>query len=241
MSGDTVRMAVTAARTLVDGEACFVGIGIPSLAVMVAKHTHAPLITPIYESGAYGTTPAALPMSTGSPSIAAGAACLGDCSLVFGDLQAGRIDVGILSAAQVDRRGNLNSTVIGDYHQPKVRLVGSGGAHDIASLVGRLVIVMPHDPRRFVECVDFATAPGFDDDGNRPEGTRGAGPVALVTPRAKFSFPDGELTLAGLQTGFGVDDAVEGFGWTVPRADEIVDIEPPTPTEAETARRWLVG
>lgn len=241
MSGDTVRMSVAAARCLRDREACFVGIGIPSLAALVAKYTHAPELTPIYESGAYGTVPPTLPMSTGSPSIAAGAACLGDCSLVFGDLQAGRIDVGVLSAAQVDRRGNLNSTVIGDYRRPRVRLVGSGGSHDIASLVGRLAIVMPHDPRRFVERVDFVTAPGFGDDGNRSQGTRGAGPVDLVTPRAWFTFPDGELTLAGLQAGFDVDDAVEGFGWTVPSADEIVDIDPPTTIETEAVRRWVAG
>jgi glutaconate CoA-transferase subunit B len=232
------RMSAVAARSLRDGEACFVGIGVPSVAALLAKHTHAPDLALVYESGAYGTVPPALPMSTGSPSIAAGAACLGDCALVFGDLQAGRIDVAVLSAAQVDRRGNLNSTVIGDYRQPKVRLVGSGGAHDIASLVGRTIIVMPHDPRRFVERVDFATAPGFGDDGRRPAGTRGRGPVELITPRGRFGFPSGQLTLEAVQTGFEVEQALEGFGWQVPVAPDLIELEPPAAEEVEIMRRW---
>ena len=269
---DTERASAAAARQLQDGEACFVGIGMPSVAALLAKHTHAPRLTLVYESGAYGTVPPELPMSTGSPSVARGALCIGDCSLdscersVFGDLQAGRIEVGLLSAAQVDRRGNLNSTVIGDYRHPKVRLVGSGGAHDIASLVGRTVIVMPHDPRRFVDRVDFVTAPGFDDDGRRPPGTRGAGPVALVTPRATFGFSDGEMTLDAVHEGFIADqhrrlllsagdpevllkvhegftaeEAVEGFGWDVPRADRIGEISAPGPAEIEIMRRWTGG
>jgi glutaconate CoA-transferase subunit B len=238
---DTERASAAAALQLRDGEACFVGIGMPSIAALLAKHTHAPRLALVYESGAYGTEPAELPMSTGSPSVARGAACIGDCSLVFGDLQAGRIDVGLLSAAQVDRRGSLNSTVIGDYRHPKVRLVGSGGAHDIASLAGRTVIVMPHDPRRFVERVDFVTAPGLDDEGRRPPGTRGAGPVALVTPRATFGFSTGEMTLESVHEGFTADEAVEGFGWDVPRADRVGEIGAPGEAEIEIMRRWTGG
>ncbi len=241
MIRDEERISAIAARSLQDGEACFVGIGIPSIAALLAKHTHAPRLSLIYESGAYGTVPPTLPMSTGSPSIAAGAACLGDCGLVFGDLQAGRIDVAILSAAQVDRRGNLNSTVIGDYRRPKIRLVGSGGAHDIASLVGRTVIVMPHDPRRFVERVDFVTAPGLGDDGYRPSGTRGRGPVELITPRARFGFAGGELTLEALQDGFDVDQALEGFDWRIPVVAEPARLDPPTAEEIEIMRRWTGG
>ncbi len=230
--------SAAAARMLTDGEACFVGIGTPSIAALVAKHCHAPDLTLVYESGAYGTVPQTLPMSTGSPSVASGASCLGDCGLVFGDLQAGRIDVAILSAAQVDRAGNLNSTVIGPYRSPKVRLVGSGGAHDIASLVGRTIIVMPHDPRRFVERVDFVTAPGFDESGVRPKGTRGMGPVALVTPRAVFGFPDGELRLEALQAGHDAESATEGFAWSVPLADRVERLDPPTAEEMEIMARW---
>ena len=238
MIRDDERISAIASRSLRDGEACFVGIGIPSIAALLAKHTHAPRLSLIYESGAYGTIPPVLPMSTGSPSIAAGAACLGDCGLVFGDLQAGRIDVAILSAAQVDRHGNLNSTVIGDYRKPRVRLVGSGGAHDIASLVGRTIIVMPHDPRRFVARVDFVTAPGFGDDGTRPASTRGSGPVELVTPRARFGFATGELALEALQHGFEVDQALEGFEWEVPVVADPVRLGPPTTEEIEIMRRW---
>lgn len=221
-----------------DGDACFVGIGTPSVAALLAKQAHAPNLSLIYESGAYGTVPSQLPMSTGSPSVASGASCLGDCSLVFGDLQAGRIDVAILSAAQVDRFGNLNSTVIGPYRSPKVRLVGSGGAHDIASLVGRTLIVMPHDPRRFVERVDFVTAPGFEETGDRPAGTRGEGPVAIVTPRAIFGFPLGVMRLEALHAGHDATSATEGFGWRVPVADRIERIEPPTRQEMEIMARW---
>jgi glutaconate CoA-transferase, subunit B len=233
---DAVWTAVTAARELVDGEVCFVGIGSPSEAALVAKRTHAPDLVLVYESGAVDARPDVLPLSTGSPSVAAPTAYLGDCLDVFGALQAGRIDVGLLSAAQVDRWGNLNSTVIGGtYERPKVRLVGSGGAHDIAALVGRLVIVMPHDPRRFVERVDFITAPGLDERGRRPAGTQGLGPVALVTSRARFTFERGELTLAGLRRGFGPDDAVEGFPWEVPHAGDLPVLPDPDPAEAA----WL--
>ena len=227
MLDDDGRMAAAAARELVDGETCFVGIGVPSVAAILAKRTHARNLVLIYESGAVDAVPPSLPLSTGSPSIAADTAFLGDCLGVFGDLQAGRLNVGLLSAAQVDRLGNLNSTVLGPYEHPKLRLVGSGGAHDIASLVGRVVIVMPHDPRRFVEQVDFITAPGLDPRGGRPPGTRGAGPSALITPRARFTFEAGELTLAGLQPGFSADDATEGFGWAVPAADEVVELPHP--------------
>ena len=154
-------LVLATALELADHESCFVGIGVPSLAAMLAKRTHAPNLVLIYESGAIDANPPIPPLSTGSPSVTADTAMIGDCLDVFGDLQAGRIDVGLLSAAQVDRHGNLNSTVIGDYRKPKLRMVGSGGAHDIASLANRVVIVMPHDPKRFVASVDFITSPGF--------------------------------------------------------------------------------
>lgn len=222
MADDEVWMSAVAARELRDGEVCFVGIGSPSIAALLARHRHAPGLVLVYESGAVDADPPTLPLSTGSPSVAARTPYLGDCLDVFGALQAGRIDVGLLSAAQVDRFGNLNSTFVGgSYAQPKVRLVGSGGAHDIASLVGRTVIVMPHDPRRFVERVDFVTAPGLDPDGLRAAGTRGDGPVVLVTSRGRFTFAGGELTLAGVRDGRSADDAVEGFGWEVARADDL--------------------
>ena len=131
---------------------------------------------------------------------------------VFTMLQQGRIDVGMLSAAEVDRRGNLNSTVIGPYDKPKVRLPGSGGAHDIAVLARRLLILMPHDPQRFVEKVGFATSPGHPAGKTRQAaGLTGGGPSALVTPRALFRFDGGEMTLAATRADLSADDAVEGI------------------------------
>ncbi len=226
---DEIFMASVAARELLDDEVCFVGIGSPSVAAVLAKHRHAPSMTLVYESGAMGALPDVLPLSTGSPCISQPVSYLGDCTDVFGAMQAGRMEVGVLSAAQVDRRGNLNSTIIGGtYREPKLRLVGSGGAHDIASLISRLVIVMPHDPRRFVERVDFITAPGLDEHGRRPAGTQGVGPVCVVTSRARFDLATGELRLVGVRAGLSADDAVEGIPWDVPRADELAVLPEPS-------------
>jgi glutaconate CoA-transferase subunit B len=210
-------LVLAAALELVDNESCFVGIGVPSLAAMLAKRTHAPNLVLIYESGAIDANPPIPPLSTGSPSVTADTAMIGDCLDVFGYLQAGRIDVGLLSAAQVDRHGNLNSTVIGEYRHPKLRMVGSGGAHDIASMANRVVIVMPHDPRRFVTAVDFITSPGFlNGHGERAQcGLRG-GPHAVITGRGRFVFLGEELHLERSFQPFSLAQAVEGFGWDVP-------------------------
>lgn len=230
-AGESERMVVAAARELADGEVCFVGIGVPSLAAVLAKKTHAPGLTLVYESGAIGSVPPVPPLSTGSPSVVDGVAMVGDCLTVFGSLQAGYVDVGLLSAAQVDRRGNLNSTVIGPYLSPKVRLVGSGGAHDIASLARRVVIVMPHDPRRFVPRVDFVTTPGHPDTGAAP-----LGPSSVVTPRGRFVFVDGEMTLWAVHEGYTGDDAVEGLEWAPPRADPLEKLSAPTESELRVLR-----
>ena len=210
-------LVLATALELADKETCFVGIGVPSLAAMLAKRTHAPNLVLIYESGAIDANPPVPPLSTGSPSVTADTAMIGDCLDVFGDLQAGRIDVGLLSAAQVDRHGNLNSTVIGDYRHPKLRMVGSGGAHDIASMASRVVIVMPHDPRRFVAAVDFITSPGFlKGNGERAQcGLRG-GPHAVITGRGRFVFRQEEMHLERSFHPFTLTQAVEGFGWEVP-------------------------
>ena len=158
---DEIVMTVATAQEIADGDICFVGVGVPSLAAMVAKRTSAPNARLVYESGAIDSNPLRPPLSTGSPEVVERTAMLGRCLDVFAMLQAGRFELGLLSAAQVDRLGNLNSTAIGRYESPRLRLVGSGGAHDIASLARETVIIMPHDPRRFVEAVDFATSPGI--------------------------------------------------------------------------------
>lgn len=220
-------MAWHAASEITDGEVVFVGIGAPGHAAMMARRTHAPAISMVFESGVMGADPRELPLSTGSPSVARDAAMHGSMLDVFSDLQQGRIDVGLLSGAEVDRRGNLNSTAIGGYASPKVRLPGSGGAHDIAVLARRVVIVMPHDPKRFVERVDFVTSPG-----HRPGrqydvgGVRREGPVAVVTSRALFRFDDGEMTLAALAPGLTADEALVGFAWPVPRRVELATLLP---------------
>ncbi|MDH3232780.1 MAG: CoA-transferase subunit beta [Alphaproteobacteria bacterium] len=225
---DAERMVVGAARELKDGEICFVGVGVPSLAAMLAKRTHAPELVLIYESGAIATNPPSPPLSTGSPTVIEDCAMIGSCLDVFATLQSGRFDLGLLSAAQIDRYGNLNSTVIGDYRQPKLRLVGSGGAHDIACLAREVMVIMPHDPRRFVERVDFLTSPGLRSDANGidPGAVRGHGPRCVVTSRARFDFEAGELTLNAVFEGFSADDAVEGFNWSLPRRGWVETLPP---------------
>lgn len=212
---EDLNLIVATAALLRDGETCFVGIGVPSLAAMLAKRTHAPNLVLIYESGAIDADPAIPPLSTGSPCIPDSSVMIGDCLDVFGDLQAGRIDVSLLSAAQVDRFGNLNSTVIGDYRKPKLRMVGSGGAHDIESLA-RTIILMPHEPRRFVPFVDFVTSPGTTDRDGRPYPRREkTGPSDLITGRGRFHFKGGALTLAETFAPFGKAEATDGFSFEV--------------------------
>jgi len=233
MSGtvnEDFNLIVATALSLKNGDTCFVGIGIPSLAAMVAKRTHAPDMVLIYESGAIDADPVIPPLSTGSPCIPESASMLGDCLDVFGDLQAGRIDIGLLSAAQVDRFGNLNSTVIGDYKTPKLRMVGSGGAHDIATLAPRTIILMPHQPRRFVDFVHFVTSPGTTDrDGRghkRPDKT---GPSELITGRGRFTFDGGVLTLAETFAPFTRAEALDGIPFdvgTIPAFRESLDLPP---------------
>jgi glutaconate CoA-transferase subunit B len=222
---------------LQDGEVCFVGIGNPSDAALLAKHSHAPDMTLIYESGVIGSDPKEPPLSTGSPSVADGAMMITDGLGVFAELQAGRIDVGLLSAAQVDPFGNLNSTVIGDYANPKIRMVGSGGAHDIACLAKRLVILMPHDPRRFVEKVDFITSPGVSQE--RPGLNLPSGPSALVTERARFTFESGVAQLAATMPGFSEEEAVEGIPWVIEKSSSFAAVDTYSSTAIEVVKSRL--
>ena len=228
---EAARFVALAAREIADRQVLFVGIGVPSLAAIAAKRFHAPDSVLIYESGAVDALPPVPPLSTGSPSVVANTAMVTSCLTVFSMLQRGSFDLGLLSAAQVDRRGNLNSTCLGPYDKPKVRLVGSGGAHDIAVLAKNVCIMMPHDPRRFVEEVDFVTSPGLrggETDGELRK-IRGGGPQAVLTPRARFTFAAGELTLEALAPAVSRDEALEGFTWDVPVVPdlrELPEIEP---------------
>lgn len=234
-----LRLAWMAASLIPDDCRVFVGIGAPCSAAMLARRNHASKIDMIFESGVMGADPCVLPLSTGSPSVASGALMVGSMLDVFSTLQRGEIDIGLLSGAQVDRRGNLNSTVIGDPSSPKLRLPGSGGAHDIAALARDVLILMPHEPRRFVEKVDFITSPGHVSGRSERAGL-GNGPKAVATDRALFGFLDGEMTLIGRYADIEEDAAVEHVGWPVRRADRIELIDPPS-AENATAFRGFSG
>jgi glutaconate CoA-transferase subunit B len=223
-------LVVAAAACLHDGEVCFVGIGSPSLAAMYALRTHAPNLVLVYESGVVGARPRDVPLSTGSETVIRGAAMVAPMTTVFGELQAGRVDVGLLSGAQVDGTGNVNSTRLGPREQPRTYLAGSGGAHDIGLLARRTVILMPHDPRRFADRVDHVTTPGLVPDSAVPHPR---GPATLVTDRARFAYRDGEVVLDRLCPGVEVDAALDGIPWPV-RVDSTVE-ETVIPSEADLA------
>jgi glutaconate CoA-transferase subunit B len=232
-------MTVAAARMLSDVRTCFVGIGVPSAAANLARLVHAPHIVLIYESGAIGAKPDRLPLSIGDGILADCADAVVPISEIFNYwLQSGRIDLGFLTAAQIDRLGNLNTTVIGpDYRHPTVRLPGAGGAPEIASLCHELIIVLHHTRRAFVERLDFVTSVGFGNaPGDRARlGLKGNGPRAIVTDLGILQpDPDScELTLVRLFPGSSVREAQEATSWPL-RASPHIDIEPP-PSAQELA------
>ncbi len=228
-------MTIHAARLLRDGDTVFVGVGLPNLACNLARRTHAPNLVMIYEAGVIGARPARLPLSIGDPTLVSGACSV--CSMydIFSlYLQRGNVDVGFLGGAQIDRFGNINATVIGDYQHPKVRLPGSGGSMEIAAWANRCYIITPHQKRRFPEKVDFRTSAGFL--GGRTErecaGLRGGGPQAVVTNLGILQ-PDesGELVLTALHPGATVEHARENTGWQLKVAAELRQTEPLTDEE----------
>lgn len=221
-------MVVAAARALAGERVCFVGVGPPNLACALAKRTVAPDLTLIYESGVVGAEPARLPLSIGDPALVTGAVAVTGMSELFGNyLQRGLVDVAFLAGAQVDRHGNLNTTVIGEYSRPKVRLPGSGGACEIALNAGRVFIMMNQSPRTFVERVDFVTSPGHPPRG------RGGGPDTVVTQLGLYRFSQGEMTLTHLQPGVTVDQVQEATGWEVAVTGNVAVLEHPTGAELE--------
>jgi len=237
-------MIACAARLLRDGEVVFVGIGIPNVAVNLARRTHAPNLVLIYESGAVGAQPERLPSSIGDPALVAGA--LGVCSMpeVFQYyLQRGLIDVGFLGAAQIDRFGNINTTVVGDYRQPKVRLPGSGGACEIAILARRILVVMPHRRRAFPERVDFRTSPGYLGGGDERQRMRlpGAGPEAVITDLGilRFAADTREMELASVHPGVAVQKVRAETGWPLRVCEPLHTTEPPTARELQVLREEL--
>ncbi len=236
-------MTINAARLLRDGDVVFVGVGLPNLACNLARRTHAPSLVMIYEAGVIGAQPARLPLSIGDPTLVSGA--LSVCSMyeIFTlYLQRGNIDVGFLGGAQIDRFGNINATVIGDYQQPKVRLPGSGGSMEIAAWANRCYIMTPHQKRRFPEKVDFRTSAGFLSGRAEREAAnlRGQGPQAVVTNLGLLE-PDenGELTLTALHPNIEVEQVRENTGWDLKVAAELRVTEPPGAEELEILREDL--
>ncbi|MGH8124268.1 MAG: CoA-transferase subunit beta [Rhodanobacteraceae bacterium] len=234
-------MTVAAARLLKDQTVCFVGIGLPSAACNLARLTHAPGIVLIYESGAIGTRPDVLPLSIGDGELAETATCVVPLPEIFSFyLQAGRVDVGFLGAAQIDRYGNLNSTVIGAYERPRVRLPGAGGAPEIALLAKQVFVMLRATPRSCVTKLDFCTSAGYlSGDGARARvGAPGAGPRAVITDFGMLApHPDSEeLQLVALFDGVDIDEACAAVGWPLRKATTIETITAPTPHELETLR-----
>ncbi len=224
----TEMMAAVAARELRDGEVTFVGIGLPNLACNLARALHAPNLVLIYESGAVGAAPDRLPVSIGDPSLVTGSLMVCPMADVFQlFLQNGRIEVGFLGGAQIDRWGNINTTVVGSYREPKVRLPGSGGAAEIAIHARRVLVISRLSARSFPAEVDFVTSPGHRSHGSSRQelGMPGAGPVKVVTDKAILeSDPgSGELILSALYPGVAVEDVQRGVGWPL-RAQEVLDI-----------------
>jgi len=212
-------MAVAAARRLQDGMVCFVGIGLPSTAANLARRVHAPGCVLVYESGTIGAKPQRLPLSIGDGELAETADAVVSVPEMFGYwLQGGRIDVGFLGAAQIDRFGNLNSTVIGDYDSPKVRLPGGGGAPEIATGVRDVFVLLRHAPRAFVDELDFLTSVG--------ERVR-----VVVTDLGVLEPRDGELTLTFVHPSASVEQAREATGWELRIADDVQVSDPPTTRE----------
>jgi glutaconate CoA-transferase subunit B len=233
------RMAVRASQELHDREVVFVGIGLPNLACNLARATHAPQLFMIYESGTIGTLPARLPVSIGDPTLVTDSlAIVSQADIFQGYLQGGLIEVGFLGGAQVDRYGNINTTVIGDYANPKIRLPGSGGACEIATHSQRVLIMMRMSPKTFVAKCDFVTSPGSRMDSSKPSKdlgkTRnelklpGGGPTKAITDLGVLEMIDGEFTLTEIYDGVTIDQVKQNCGWELRIATQLKTI--PTPS-----------
>jgi len=236
-------MIIHAARLLRDGDVVFVGVGQPNLACNLAKRTHAPNLVMIYEAGVIGAEPARLPLSIGDPTLVSGSLSVVSMYDIFANyLQRGNVDVGFMGGAQIDRYGNINATVIGDYAHPKVRLPGSGGSQEIAAWANRCYIMTPHQKRRFPEKVDFLTSAGFlRGRAQRLEtGVRGGGMLAVVTDIGILE-PDetGEMVLTALHAGKTFEDAKANTGWDLRAAPQIKTTEPVTERELKILREEL--
>jgi glutaconate CoA-transferase subunit B len=230
-------MIIAAARQLEGERVCFVGTGPPNLASGIAKRTVAPDLILIYEAGVVGARPARQPLSIGDPTLVTGALSVVPMFDLFAYyLQRGHVDVAFLGASQIDRFGNINTTVIGEYDNPKVRLPGSGGACEIALNARKVFVVMQQSKRSFVERVDFVTSPGHKDGAVR----RGGGPSVVVTQLGVYEFDDtGEMVLTMLHPGVDTAEIEANTGWEIRTAVDLATSPPPTAEELDLLRREL--
>jgi glutaconate CoA-transferase subunit B len=235
-------MTVAAARCVGNDDVCFVGIGLPSAACNLARLTHAPGITLIYESGAIGARPSVLPLSIGDGELCATALTTVSVPEFFRYwLQSGRITVGFLGAAQIDRFANINTTVVGAYEAPVVRLPGAGGAPEMAAGCQRIFIVMPHSRRAFVERLDFLTSFGHGDGDNHRVrlGIMTTGPAKVITDLCVME-PDPstrELTVTSLHPGVTREDVEAATGWRIRFAGDLSVTAAPDARELDVLRR----
>jgi glutaconate CoA-transferase, subunit B len=233
-------MVVASARQLEGEHVCFVGIGPPNIACNLAKRTVAPDIELVYEAGVFGADPQRLPISIGDPTLVTGAVSISNMFELFGYyLQRGLVDVAFLGASQIDPFGNINTSVIGDYAKPKVRLPGSGGACDIAINAGKVFVIMPQSTRSFVERVDFVTSPGHLAR-ERPDTWPGRGPEVVVTGLGTYRFDDaGEMYLAAVHPGVTIEGVRAHTGWDLKVGPDVVETPPPTDREMHLIRTEL--
>jgi glutaconate CoA-transferase subunit B len=234
-------MIVAAARALAGARTVFVGVGMPNIACNLARRTVAPALELIYEAGVYGARPARLPLSIGDPTLVSGATSAVSQADLFGlYLQGGLVDVALLGGAQIDRFGNLNTTVIGDYARPKVRLPGSGGACEIATSARRTFMIMRLKRRAFVERLDFVTSPGHLDGGDARArlGLPGAGPALVISDLALLDFanPEREMQLVATHPGVSVEQVRAEVGWSLRVAPEVTTTPPPSEEELRMMR-----
>lgn len=237
-------MIVSAARALAGARGVFVGVGLPNIACNLARRTVAPELELIYESGVYGAQPARLPLSIGDPTLITGATAVVPMADLFGlYLQRGLVEVALLGGAQIDRFGNLNTSVIGDYNAPKTRLPGSGGACEIAVNAQRVFYIMYLKRRAFVEQLDFMTSPGYlsGGDARQREGIPGSGPQLVITDKALFNFDNAshEMQLISLHPGVTLEQVEASVAWKLKRIETLAETPIPTAEELYQIRTEL--
>jgi glutaconate CoA-transferase subunit B len=241
---DSEMMIAVAARVLKGARTVFVGVGLPNIACNLARYTVAPDLELIYESGVYGARPERLPLSIGDPTLVSGAVSVVSMADLFGlYLQRGLVEVALLGGAQIDRYGNLNTTVIGDYRAPKTRLPGSGGACEIAINAQRTFMIMRLKRRAFVDKLDFLTSPGHltGGDSRAQLGLPGGGPQLVITDKAILDFanPQREMQLSALHPGVTVKDVQAEVGWSLRLGETIQETASPTTEELRLIREEL--